>query len=69
VGWWFLFMSGKSGDINDFDEQRAIAETEQLTLQARRDSLEALAAKEGEFLVGLNELRTSIPVPPMGHRS
>ncbi len=66
AGWWFLFMSGKSSDINDFDEQTAIAETEQLTLQARRDSLETLAAKEGEFLVGLNELRTSIPVSPDG---
>ena len=66
AAWWFLFMSGKSGEISDFREQRAVAETEQLTLQARRDSLQALVDREGEFRIGLNELRTSIPAAPDG---
>ncbi len=66
AAWWFLFMAGKSGDIGDFNDQLATAEAEELTLQARRDALQSLAAREGEFRVGLNEIRTSIPVFPDG---
>lgn len=62
AAWWFLFMSGKSGDINDFNDQLATAEAQELTLQARRDALQSLAAREGEFQLGINEIRTSIPV-------
>ncbi len=66
AAWWFLFMAGKSSDISDLNDQTEAAKTQELTLQARRDSLQALAAQEGEFRVGLSELRNSIPVFPDG---
>ena len=66
AAWWFLLMSAKSSDINDLDEQRATAESTELNLISQRDQLEALAAREGEYSMGLGELRTSIPIAPDG---
>lgn len=66
AAWWFLFMAGKSSDISELNEQTEAARTQQLTLQARLDSLQTLAARDGEFRVGLSELRESIPVFPDG---
>ena len=66
AGWWFLFMAEKSGDINDLNDQTDAARSQELTLQSRRDSLQALAARDGEFRVALGELQTSIPVFPDG---
>jgi len=66
AGWWFLFMSSKSTEINDFNEQRDAAQLEQSTLQARRDELASLAAREGDFLLGIAEVQSSIPANPDG---
>lgn len=66
VGWWFLLMAPKSSEIADFNDQRDALELEESTLQGRLGALEDLAAKEGDFAVGLNQLRTSIPVFPSG---
>lgn len=66
AGWWFLFMSGKSSEIGDFDDQTATARIEESTLQARLTQLEALAAKEGDFLLAVSEIQRSIPQLPNG---
>jgi Tfp pilus assembly protein PilO len=66
AAWWFLFMAPKSGEISDFNEERDAALIEQRTLEARRDELAALAAREGEFLLGISEVQASIPVMPDG---
>lgn len=66
AGWWFLFMAGKSTEISDFQDQEAAAQIEQSTLEARRNELQALAAKEGEFLLALSEIQNSIPALPDG---
>ena len=66
AGWWFLFMSWKSSEISDFDEQRDAAMIEQTTLESRRNELVALAAKEGDYLLGISEVQASIPASPDG---
>jgi len=66
AGWWFLFMSPKSADISELNEQRDTAATEQLTLESRRNELAALAAKEGDYLLGIFEVQSSIPATPDG---
>ncbi len=64
AAWWFLFMSGKSSEISDFEDQTAAAKIEASTLEARRTQLEALAAKEGDYLFGLSQIESSIPTLP-----
>ena len=66
AAWWFLFMAGKSSEISDFEDQTATARIEESTLQARKDELQALAAREGEFLLALGEIEKSIPQLPDG---
>ena len=66
AGWWFLFMSPKSTEISDFNEERDAAQLEQSTLEARRDQLLSLAAREGDFLLGISEVQASIPATPDG---
>ncbi len=66
AGWWFLFMAGKSSEISDFEDQTATARIEESTLQARLDELQALAAREGEFLLALGDIQKSIPQLPDG---
>jgi Tfp pilus assembly protein PilO len=66
AGWWLLFMSSKSGEISEFNEQRDAARLEQSTLESRRSELAALAAREGDFLLGLSEVQASIPANPDG---
>ena len=66
AAWWFLFMSGKSAEISDFEDQTATANIEQQTLEARRNELQALAAKEGDYLLALGEIQNSIPAFPDG---
>jgi len=66
AGWWLLFMSPKSGEISEFNEQRDAARLEQSTLESRRNELAALAAKEGDFLLGISEVQASIPATPDG---
>lgn len=66
AAWWFLFMAPKSGEIGDFNDERDAALTEQRTLEARRDELQALAAREGDFLLGISEVQASIPATPDG---
>ncbi|MBT8246861.1 MAG: hypothetical protein KJN73_03550, partial [Acidimicrobiia bacterium] len=60
AGWWFLFMSPKSGEISEFNDQRDAARLEQSTLESRRNELAALAAKEGDYLLGISEVQASI---------
>jgi Tfp pilus assembly protein PilO len=66
AAWWFLLMSGKSAEITDFEDQTATAQIEQRTLEARRNELQALAAKEGDYLLALGEIQNSIPAFPDG---
>ena len=66
AGWWFLFMAGKSSEISDFEDQTATARIEESTLEARRNELQALAAREGEYLLALGEIQKSIPQLPEG---
>lgn len=66
AAWWFLLMAPKSSDIADFNERRDALELEETTLRGRLGALEDLAAREGDFMVGLNDLRTSIPAFPNG---
>ena len=66
AAWWFLFMAPKSSEISDLDDEREAALTEQQTLETRRDALQALAAREGDFLLGLSEVQASIPASPDG---
>lgn len=66
AGWWFLLMSPKSADIADFNEERDVAQLEQSTLDGRRNTLAALAAREGDFLLGISEVQASIPATPDG---
>ena len=66
AGWWFLFMSSKSSEIAEFNEERDAARLEHSTLQSRRDELAALEAREGEFLLGIAEMQSSIPATPDG---
>ena len=66
AGWWFLFMSPKSSEISEFAEQRDAAELDQTTLEGRRNQLAALAAKEGDYLLGISEVQASIPTTPDG---
>jgi Tfp pilus assembly protein PilO len=66
AGWWFLFMSGKSGEISEFNDQTATAKIEGSTLEARRNELQSLAAKEGEYRLALSEIQNSIPAFPNG---
>ena len=66
AGWWFLFMSGKSSEIAEFEDQRDAARLEQTTLESRRNALAALAAKEGDYLLGISEIQASIPATPDG---
>ncbi|NNF09398.1 MAG: type 4a pilus biogenesis protein PilO [Acidimicrobiia bacterium] len=66
AGWWLLLMSPKSGEISDFNEQRDAAQLEESTLQSRKNELEALAAREGDFLLGISEVQSSIPLNPDG---
>jgi Tfp pilus assembly protein PilO len=66
AAWWFLFMAPKSAEISDFNEERDTAQLEQSTLEGRRNQLQALAASEGDFLLGLSEVQASIPVTPDG---
>ena len=66
AGWWFLFMAPKSTEISDFNDERDTAQIEQSTLEGRRNQLAALAALEGEYLLGLSELQSSIPPTPDG---
>ncbi len=66
AAWWFLFMAPKSTEISDFNEQRDAAQLEQSTLEGRRNELAALAAREGDFLLGIAEVESSIPATPDG---
>jgi len=66
VLWWFLFMSGKSAEISEFNDQTATARIEGSTLEARRNELQSLAAKEGEYRLALSEIQNSIPAFPNG---
>lgn len=66
AGWWFLFMSPKSADISEFNDERDAAMLEQSTLQSRLNELQALAAREGDYLLGLSEVQSSIPATPDG---
>lgn len=66
AGWWFLFMSGKSAEISEFEDQTATEQIAQRTLEARRSELQSLAAKEGEYLLALSEIQNSIPSFPDG---
>ncbi|MGI9610047.1 MAG: type 4a pilus biogenesis protein PilO [Acidimicrobiia bacterium] len=66
AGWWFLFMSPKSSEIAEFNDQRDAAQLEQSTLEARRNELAALEAKEADFLLGISEVQASIPATPDG---
>lgn len=66
AGWWFLFMSPKSDEISEFNDQRDAARLEQTTLESRRNELAALAAKEGDYLLGISEVQASIPATPDG---
>lgn len=66
AAWWFLFMAPKSTEINDFNDERDAALLEQSTLESRRNELQALAAREGDFLLGISEVEASIPSAPDG---
>ncbi len=66
AAWWFLFMSGKSTEINDLNDQTATAQIEQSTLESRRTELQALAASEGDYLLGLSQIQNSLPTFPDG---
>ena len=66
AAWWFLFMASKSTEISDFNEERDAARLEQTTLEGRRNELAALAAREGDFLLGISEVQSSIPATPDG---
>jgi len=66
AAWWFLFMAGTSAEISDFEDQTAAARIEESTLESRRNELQALAAREGEFRLALSEIQNSIPQLPDG---
>ena len=66
AAWWFLFMSGKSSEISDLEDQTATARIEQSTLESRKTELQALAAKEGDYLLALSKIQNSIPAFPDG---
>jgi Tfp pilus assembly protein PilO len=66
AGWWFLFMSAKSSEIGEFNDELDAARLETSTLESRRDELKALEAREGEFLLGIAEVQSSIPATPDG---
>lgn len=66
AGWWFLFMSPKSSEISELNDELDAARLETSTLQSRLDELKALEAQEGEFLLGIAEVQSSIPATPDG---
>lgn len=66
AAWWFLFMASKSSEISEFNDERDAALLEQSTLEARRNELQALEAREGDFLLGISEVQASIPATPDG---
>jgi hypothetical protein len=55
-----------SAEIGDFNDELDAAQLEQSTLEGRRNALAATAAREGDYLLGISEVRASIPATPDG---